>query len=52
LALPIASTISAASPVATYISIRYRNVRLFSDELPIVDIPGIMMRLGTRHLNF
>jgi len=29
----------------------FSSWRLFSEELPIADIPGIMMRLGARHLN-
>ena len=29
----------------------FSSWRLFSEELPIADIPGIIMRLGARHLN-
>src|SRR5262249_30749668 len=42
-----AARVHHAAPPGTGVS----SWRLFSEELPIADIPGIMMRLGARHLN-
>jgi hypothetical protein len=41
----------AARPATGVPETMFSSWRLFSEELPIADIPGIMMRLGARHLN-
>ena len=39
----------AARPATGVPVTMFSSWRLFSEELPIADIPGIMMRLGARH---
>src|SRR5262249_26882050 len=41
----------AARPATGVPVTMFSSWRLFSEELPTADIPGIMMRLGARHLN-
>jgi hypothetical protein len=41
----------AARPATSVPVTMFSSWRLFSEELPIADIPGIMMTLGARHLN-
>jgi len=43
--------VCAARPATGAPVTMFSSWRLFSEELPIADIPGIMMRLGARHLN-
>jgi hypothetical protein len=41
----------AARPATGVPETMFSSWRLFSEDLPTADIPGIMMRLGARHLN-
>src|SRR5215471_16939881 len=41
----------AARPATGVPVTMFSSWRLFSEELPTADIPGLMMRLGARHLN-
>jgi hypothetical protein len=40
-----------APPATDVLVTTFSSWRLFSEELPMADIPSIMMRLGARHLN-
>jgi hypothetical protein len=45
-------THACIAPPATDVPVTtFSSWRLFSEELPMADIPSIMMKLGARHLN-